>query len=293
MSAGPELAEAAYAKINLTLRIVGRRPDGYHALESLVCFARVGDQLTLRPGAALGLDVHGQRADAAGPRDQNLVLKAARAFAERVRGLTLGHFTLLKRLPAGAGLGGGSADAAAALRLLARANGLSLADPRLMAAALASGADVPVCVDSTPRWMRGLGEILSAPLQLPELQAVLVFPGTPLATKDVFAGFRAGEASQAPVSTLPESNGEIVRSTLLEWLAGEGNDLERPAIARLPLIADVLAALRAQPGCELARMSGSGSACFAIFPSQRSADAAARALAARERWWVEATCLGG
>ncbi|MGA7610054.1 MAG: 4-(cytidine 5'-diphospho)-2-C-methyl-D-erythritol kinase, partial [Xanthobacteraceae bacterium] len=105
MSARPELVEAAYAKINLTLRIVGRRLDGYHALESLVCFARVGDQLTLRPGAALGLDVHGPRAEAAGPRDQNLVLKAARALAERVRGLTLGHFTLLKRLPAGAGLG--------------------------------------------------------------------------------------------------------------------------------------------------------------------------------------------
>ena len=110
---------------------------------------------------------------------------------------------------------------------------------------------------------------------------------------DGLAGFCAGEASQAPVSAMPESNGEIARSTLLEWLAGEGNDLERPAIARLPLIGDVLAALRAQHGCELARMSGSGSACFAIFPSQRSADAAARALAVRERWWVEATCLGG
>jgi 4-diphosphocytidyl-2-C-methyl-D-erythritol kinase len=287
-----KLTEAACAKINLTLRIVGRRPDGYHALESLVCFAAVGDRLTLRAGARLGLEVNGPRADAAGPLDQNLILKAARALAERVSGLATGHFSLEKRLPAGAGLGGGSADAAAALRLLAHANRLSLADQRLMAAALATGADVPVCLDSTSRWMRGLGDILSAPLRLPPLEAVLVFPGVPLATKDVFAGFRVGEATKAPATVLPEMDGEIVRATLLEWLAREVNDLEPPAVARLPVIGDVLGALRAQPGCELARMSGSGSACFAIFASRRSADAAAGALAVNKGWWVEATSLG-
>jgi 4-diphosphocytidyl-2-C-methyl-D-erythritol kinase len=288
-----ELTEPADAKINLTLRIMGRRPDGYHTLESLVCFAGVGDQVTLRPGAKLGLDVHGPRAEAAGPCDQNLVLKAARALADRVSGLTLGHFTLLKRLPAGAGIGGGSADAAAALRLLARANRLSLADPRLMAAALTTGADVPVCVDSKPRLMRGLGEILSEPLRLPQLEAVLVFPGIPLVTRDVFAAFHGSGADQATAaSAMPGLNGHVARSALLEWLAPQGNDLERSAIARLPVIADVLGALRAQPDCELARMSGSGSACFAIFASQQSAGAAAHALAVREGWWVEATCLG-
>jgi len=294
---GLELTERASAKINLTLRVVGRRPDGYHTLESLVCFAGIGDQVTLHSGARLGFEVNGPRADAAGPLDQNLVLKAARALAERVGGLTTGHFSLHKRLPAGAGLGGGSADAAAALRLLAHANQLSLADPRLMAAALATGADVPVCVDSKPRWMRGLGEILSEPVRLPPLQAVLVFPGVPLATKDVFAAFHQNgahkvTAAPAPLA-FPESDREIAPSTLLEWLAPHGNDLESAAVARLPVIAEVLGALRAQSGCAVARMSGSGSACFAIFASQESAAAAERSLSAHTDWWVEATGLGG
>ena len=294
---GLELTERASAKINLTLRVVGRRPDGYHALESLVCFGDVGDRLTLRPGARLGLDVHGPRADAAGPVDHNLVLKAARALADRVGGLLTGHFSLHKQLPAGAGLGGGSADAAAALRLLAHANRLSLADSRLMAAALATGADVPVCVDSKPRWMRGLGEILSEPVRLPPLHAVLVFPGVPLATKDVFAAFHqngANKVTAAPAPlAFPESDREIAPSTLLEWLAPHGNDLESAAVARLPVIAEVLGALRAQSGCALARMSGSGSACFAIFASQEGAAAGARTLAVRKDWSVEETNIGG
>jgi len=212
-------------------------------------------------------------------------------------GLLTGHFSLHKRLPAGAGLGGGSADAAAALRLLAHANRLSLADPRMMAAALATGADVPVCVDSKPRWMRGLGEILSEPVRLPPLHAVLVFPGVPLATKDVFAAFHQNgahkvAAAPAPLA-FPESDREIAPSTLLEWLAPHGNDLESAAVARLPVIAEVLGALRAQSGCAVARMSGSGSACFAIFASQESAAAAERSLSAHTDWWVEATGLGG
>jgi 4-diphosphocytidyl-2-C-methyl-D-erythritol kinase len=289
-----DFAEPAPAKINLTLRVVGRRPDGYHDLESLVCFARAGDRLTLRRGDGLSLDVIGPRAEVAGPPEQNLVLKAARALAARIPDLALGHFTLLKRLPAGAGLGGGSSDAGAALRLLVRANGLGQTDPRVADAALAAGADVPVCVDPRSRWMRGLGEILSDPLKLPSLPVVLVFPGVPLATKDVFATFHA-HAAPAKASAPPvAADWEPAFSTtaLLEWLQGTGNDLEQAAIAKLPLVADVLAALRAQPGCRLARMSGSGSACFAIFASGRTARAAARALS-RPQWWVEPTHLGG
>jgi 4-diphosphocytidyl-2-C-methyl-D-erythritol kinase len=290
--AGPDFAEPAFAKINLTLRVVGRRADGYHELESLVCFARVGDRLSLRAGAPLGLDISGPGASAAGPRDQNLVLKAARALADRIEGLKLGHFTLLKRLPAGAGLGGGSADAAAALRLLAGANQLALNDPRVLSAALATGADVPVCLDQKPRMMRGIGELLSAPLELPHLSAVLVFPGAPLATSAVFAAFCAAAAA-VPASSIPQSrNGAVGARALLEWLQHERNDLEAAAISRLPAIADALAALRAQADCRLARMSGSGSACFAIFPSRRGAHTAARALAARRDWWVEATTFG-
>ncbi len=289
-----DFTEAAPAKINLTLRVVGRRPDGYHDLESLVCFARAGDRLTLRPGDGLSLDVIGPRADVAGPSEQNLVLKAARALAARIPGLALGHLTLLKRLPAGAGLGGGSSDAGAALRLLVRANGLALTDPRVADAALATGADVPVCVDPKSRWMWGLGEILSDPLRLPSLPAVLVFPGAPLATKDVFAAFHAHAtpAKASPAPTVLDSDQAMSDSKLLEWLEAAGNDLERAAIAKLPLVADVLTALRAQPGCRLARMSGSGSACFGIFASGRTARAAARALS-RPQWWVEPTHLSG
>ena len=167
--------------------MVGRRADGYHELESLVVFASVGDRLTFAPGRALALTVGGPTAAAAGELADNLVLKAARALAERVAGLKLGRFDLSKRLPVAAGLGGGSADAAAALRLLARANRLALDDPRLMEAARATGADVPVCLDPRPRVMRGIGDVLSEPLDLPRLPAVLVNPGVAVPTKDVFA----------------------------------------------------------------------------------------------------------
>jgi 4-diphosphocytidyl-2-C-methyl-D-erythritol kinase len=289
-----DFTEPAPAKINLTLRVVGRRPDGYHELESLVCFARAGDRLTLRSSEGLSLDVIGPRAEVAGAPEQNLVLKAARALAARIPDLALGHFTLFKRLPAGAGLGGGSSDAGAALRLLARANGLALSDPRIADAARATGADVPVCVDPNARWMRGLGEILSDPLGLPSLPAVLVFPGVPLATKDVFAAYHAHAAPSeaAPSAIAIDWERTVPAAELLAWLEDMGNDLERPATAQLAAVADVLAALAAQPGCRLARMSGSGSACFGLFASGRSARTAARALA-RPHWWVEPTYLGG
>src|SRR5215471_1991344 len=159
-------ATLAPAKINLTLRIFGRRADGFHELESLVVFAPFGDGLTLRPGGPLDLKVSGPMAGGAGPLADNLVLRAARALAERIEGLRLGRFVLLKRLPSGAGLGGGSADAAAALRLIARINGLALEDGRVHEAARATGADIPVCLDPRPRIMRGIGEILSAPVIL-------------------------------------------------------------------------------------------------------------------------------
>ncbi len=194
-------AEPAPAKVNLTLRVLGRRADGYHDIESLVAFADVGDALTFAPARDLTLTVRGPTAAAAGDTADNLVLKAARALAERVDGLKLGRFALSKRLPVAAGLGGGSADAAAALRLLARANRMTRDDPRLMAAARATGADVPVCLDPRPRFMRGIGEILSEPLDLPRLPAVLVNPGVAVATKDVFAALRLGSVGKAGASS--------------------------------------------------------------------------------------------
>ena len=290
-------AEKAPAKINLTLRVLGGRADGYHELESLVAFAGVGDALTFAPGGALTLAVSGPTAQAAGDNADNLVLKAARALAERIAGLTLGSFALSKRLPVAAGLGGGSADAGAALRLLARANGIALDDPRLMQAAQATGADVPVCLDPKPRLMRGVGDVLSAPLDLPRLFAVLVNPGVAVSTRDVFAALNlaSGPASGGASSPTPlVSEGWGGEPTaFVAALAKDRNDLEAPAIELEPAIANVLAVLQALPDCRLARMSGSGATCFGLFPTNAAAAAAARTLrVGYPQWWVRATVLG-
>jgi 4-diphosphocytidyl-2-C-methyl-D-erythritol kinase len=280
------LAEFAPAKVNLTLAVRGRRADGYHDLESLVVFASVGDRLELEPGGDLRLVVRGPTAKAAGAVQDNLVLKAAAALAARVPTLRAGAFTLVKRLPVAAGLGGGSADAAAALRLLAQANGLAASDERLLAAAAATGADVPVCLASRARMMRGRGEVLAAPLDLPRLPAVLVNPGVALPTRDVFSACTPADAGP-PDGEEPSAEG------LAAFLARHGNDLEAPAIRLQPVIAEVLEALRACAGARLARMSGSGATCFALFPSARAAARAARALReAHPAWWVRPTALG-
>jgi len=282
-------AEKAPAKVNLTLRVIGRRADGYHEIESLVAFAGVGDALTFTPGNALALSVGGPTAAAAGEIADNLVLKAARALAERVERLKLGRFKLSKRLPVAAGLGGGSADAAAALRLLARANGLAPDDPRLMQAARATGADVPVCLDPRPRFMRGIGDVLSDPLDLPRLSAVLLNPGVAVATKDVFTTLAAPAARQ----TAPAAFSTGAAALTAEIARGR-NDLEGPAIALEPAIAEALSVLRNLSGCWLARMSGSGATCFGLFDSMGAARDAARQLqVGYPAWWVRATALRG
>jgi 4-diphosphocytidyl-2-C-methyl-D-erythritol kinase len=286
--------ELAPAKVNLTLRVLGRRADSYHEIESLVVFAAVGDELALTAGRKLRLAVRGPTARAAGVVSDNLVLKAARALAERVEGLKTGTFVLVKRLPVAAGLGGGSSDAAAALRLLARANRIAPGDPRLMEVARLTGADVPVCLDPRPRVMRGIGEILSAPLDLPGLPAVLVNPGVAVPTKDVFAGLRLGSRSEVAASPGPlDRTPAWSRPDLIAALTADRNDLEPPAVALQPAIAEVVAAIGKTAGCELARMSGSGATCFGLYPSNRAAIAAARALRGKHpRWWVRATLFG-
>jgi 4-diphosphocytidyl-2-C-methyl-D-erythritol kinase len=290
------LVESAPAKVNLTLRVLGRRPDSYHEIESLVVFADFGDTLSLSPGGALGLDLRGPRAGQAGDEADNLVIKAARALAERVADLKVGTFHLEKILPVAAGLGGGSADAGAALRLLARANGLALDDPRLGDAARVTGADVPVCLDPRPRLMRGIGEVLSAPLALPPMPALLVNPGVALSTNAVFAGWSA--TASRPVNLDLGGLGGLGKppnfAQFLQVLALHANDLEIPAIKLSPLIAKVLVALRALPGCGVARMSGSGASCFALFASVAEANAAAALLHAKyPDWWLRSTVLAG
>jgi 4-diphosphocytidyl-2-C-methyl-D-erythritol kinase len=286
------LVERAPAKVNLTLVVLGRRRDGYHSLDSLVVFARLGDRLTLSPGRPLALRLRGVTAAQAGALDDNLVLKAARVLAAEVPGLKLGRFTLEKRLPVAAGLGGGSSDAGAALRLLARANGIARDDPRLFRAARRIGADVPVCLDPRPRRMRGTGEILSPPLTVPRLAAVLVNPAVAVPTREVFAqlGLRPG-ASRKRAGRPQAAPGDL--DGVVAMLARQGNDLEAAAIKLKPVISRVLAALRRDPGCQFARMSGSGATCFGLFQSSRAAAAAARRLAAAHpRWWVKTTTLG-
>jgi len=276
----------APAKINLTLRVIGRRADGYHELESLVAFADVGDTLTLTPGDETTLHVAGPFGGVCGETKDNLVLKAAAALAARVPEMRGGAFGLEKKLPVASGIGGGSSDAAAALRLMARANGIALDDPRLAAAALAVGADVPVCVAAKARVMRGIGEVLSAPLAMPRLQAVLVNPGVPTATRDVFRAFAGLHGDSTPLGDVPQAG-------LLEFLRAHGNDLTPAAIACVPAVGEVLDVLATLADVRLARMSGSGSTCFAVFDEPSAAAAAAETLAAAyPDWWVSAATLG-
>ena len=282
----------APAKINLSLHVLGRRQDGYHELESLVAFAGSGDMLTLVPGPDLTLTVRGPTAAAAGDGGDNLVLKAARALANRRPGLTFGAFSLTKRLPVAAGIGGGSSDAAAALRLLAEANGIGLDDPVLMAAASETGADVPVCLDRKARMMRGIGEALGPCLALPPMMALLVNPGVKVETRDVFGrmGLRAGERQHLP--SHPTLAPEAGRDALFGSLRRARNDMEAAASVLAPVIGDVLAVIAAAPGCRLARMSGSGATCFGLFDDCR---ATARAVKVIRRghpgWWVASTLL--
>jgi 4-diphosphocytidyl-2-C-methyl-D-erythritol kinase len=288
------LVDHAPAKVNLTLRVLGRRADGYHEIESVVVFAAAADRLGFVPGGGLALTLRGPTAGLTGTPDDNLVLKAARALSGDIPGLALGRFQLDKRLPVAAGLGGGSADAAAALRLLARANRLKHDDPRLYAAARVTGADVPVCLDPQPRLMRGIGEVLSAPLALPPFPAVLVNPGVAVPTREVFAALRIAASPPRATTNIDVLAQARTRAAALELIAAHPNDLEAAAVGIAPAIADVLEALRSLPGCKLARMSGSGATCFGLFSSVRAASAGATVLrAAQPRWWVRASVLGG
>lgn len=285
------LRTRAPAKINLTLRIIGRRTDGFHDLASLVVFSGAADLLSLTPNSALSLTVKGRTAAAAGPDADNLVLRAARAFSAEVPGAQLGAFLLEKRLPVAAGLGGGSSDAAAALRLLGRLNGLAPDDPRLFAAARATGSDVPVCLDPRARLMEGVGDVLSPPLALPPLAGVLVNCGVAVPTAAVFRqlGLAPGGAFDGPSlpAVLPSGRAKLVAA-----IAAVPNDLEPPAVAVAPKIAEVIDRLAAQPEARLVRMSGSGATVFALTDDCRAAAALARrVLAAEPDWWVKPTIL--
>ncbi|MGQ4275298.1 4-(cytidine 5'-diphospho)-2-C-methyl-D-erythritol kinase [Terrihabitans sp. B22-R8] len=286
------LTARAPAKINLTLRVLGRRIDGYHELESLVAFAGTCDLVALDPERSFGLDIDGPTAAAAGPDSDNLVIRAGRALEERVPGLRLGRFTLKKRLPVAAGLGGGSSDAAAALRLLAQLNGLDIADPRIAEAAAEVGSDVPVCLTPSARMFGGRGEEVSAPMALPPLYTVLVNPGVHLSTADVFRALKLKPGAPGPSRPSFDPDFAVGFEALLGLLNDDVNDLEPPARALSPQISEALEAVAGTEGCRFARMSGSGATVFGLFDDCHAAARAARSLrAAHPAYWVKPTLL--
>lgn len=286
------LTENARAKINLTLRVLGRREDGYHVLESLVSFADVADEVSLRVGVPAAVTADGDFASAID--GENLLARTLAELRGEAARLALGAVHLTKRLPVAAGLGGGSADAAALLRLVQRAN-LDTADAaaidwRTIAARL--GADVPVCLANAPALMWGIGERLlplpPAPGAPPALPAVLVNPGMPLATRDVFRALAASKLD-LPAAT-PSAPMLATAADLVAYMRATGNDLQGPALRLLPRIGEIQAALRAQAGCLHAALSGSGPTCYALFATAGDAEAARAAIArARPGWWVVAT----
>jgi 4-diphosphocytidyl-2-C-methyl-D-erythritol kinase len=282
----------APAKVNLTLHILGRRADGWHELDSLVAFAGCCDWLSFELGEPLSLSVDGPTAEAAGESGDNLILRAARALKDRAPEIRLGRFHLRKNLPVAAGLGGGSSDAAAALRALAHENHLVPDDPRLRAAAEATGADVPVCLVPRARRMSGLGEKLAPLLSLPPLFAVLVNPRVAVATPAVFArlGLARGAPSGLGASPLPPAGAD--RPATIAILRDGRNDMQAAACMLAPEVSEVLDALSASEGAALVRMSGSGATCFALLDDRRATMRAAREIArAHPRWWVRPTIL--
>ncbi len=282
-AAGRPFSSAAPAKLNLYLHVTARRADGYHELDSLIAFAAPFDHVRAETADEFSLRVGGPFApqlDAAG--GQNLVEVAARHLAELARIKPAARITLDKQLPVAAGIGGGSSDAAAALRVLISLWRLAPDADELQALALALGADVPMCLHGETCFAGGIGDALDAAPALPDCALLLVNPELALATPAVFAARKGAFSAPARFAEAPADC-----AALAEILAARRNDLEAPAMALAPVIGDVLEALRGLPGCLLARMSGSGATCFALFDGAAEAAAAGEILRARHGdWWI-------
>ncbi len=284
------LRDIAHAKLNLTLEVLGRRGDGYHELRSLVAFTEIGDALAFEPEGDLALVIEGPFAGAL--QGSNLVTAAAEAAKTLVPGVALGRFRLDKRLPVAAGLGGGSADAAAALRLLARANPGQLPVAAIENLAASLGSDVTACIRSRPALMTGRGERVTPVEGLPPCGVLLVNPGVPLASGAVYGALGAPPLSErrSEPPAIPSFAGDF--DALVAYADARANDLEPAAIELVPEIADVLAALKGLEGARLVRLSGSGPTCFALFATEAEAKRAAATIsAAQPSWWVVATRL--
>lgn len=274
----PPSVGIASAKINLALHVTGCRSDGYHLLDSLVVFTKLGDRLTVsRAEAETSFAVSGPFAQGVPTGEENLVLRALSLF-DRKLGVDI---LLEKNLPHPAGIGGGSADAAMALRLISQTLGWQMPTGREI---LGLGADVPVCLKDFPQRMQGIGDFLSDAPKLPPMWIVLVNPGVPSPTNLVFNGLESKE--NTPLDPMDWTDAD----SFWEWLGAQRNDLEKPAMELVPEIAHCLDALRATQGCLLARMSGSGATCFGLFHEAETADLAAAALRETHlKWWAVAS----
>ena len=267
--------------------MIGRRADGYHLLDSLVAFADIGDRVTARPAAGLSLEIVGPEAAALAAEPDNLVLRAARLLAGAA-GIDAGAALYLeKNLPVASGIGGGSSDAAAAMRALARLWQVAIDSEALASLALSLGADLPVCLDAIPAWVGGIGERIDPAPALPSVGILLANPRRALATAAVFAARHGPFGAPARFAPVPADGAGFARALL-----DRRNDLTEAAIGLVPEIADVLTALRHLPGALIARMSGSGATCFALFAERAAAERARAALAAAEPgWWCAAGAL--
>ncbi|MEM9635494.1 MAG: 4-(cytidine 5'-diphospho)-2-C-methyl-D-erythritol kinase [Pseudomonadota bacterium] len=281
--------ELARAKVNLALHIIGQRPDGYHLLDSLVVFPQIGDRVALEPAASLDLRVEGPFArDLDGSSDNNLVLKAVRAFAESA-GTPVPNvrLTLTKRLPVASGIGGGSSDAATTLRLLEDYSGNYLPEEVLHRLALSLGADVPVCLFPEPQIMRGIGDELRSGPQLPVCGIVLVNPKVGVSTSDVFRNM--ARRDNPPMPELPQRFNSM--GQLTECLSECRNDMQEPAVSLCPEIGNVLSALQADSRIAFARMSGSGATCFGLCELRDAMNIERQLRTANREWWIASGSL--
>lgn len=279
------VTESAPAKINLFLHVGNRREDGFHPLQSLAVFTDMGDRLTFESAPDLSLKIEGPFSEGLAGEGDNLVLRAARALGQDGASITL-----TKNLPVASGIGGGSSDAAAALRGLRRLWDADTDDAALQALAAGLGSDIPVCVNAATSFMEGRGEILRAARSMPRIAMLLVNPGVAVPTKDVFAALqtRSGVEMALPQGRFSDT------ADLLRFLDTTRNDLEAPARAIQPVIGEVLTALAGLPGALFTRMSGSGATCFGIFADDDCCRRAAQALkGAHPDWWIAPTFVPG
>lgn len=286
-----ERSALAPAKVNLFLHVGPVDAAGYHPLASLVAFADIGDRVTVAPADRLSLTVEGPFASDLAGNDDNLILRALRALGEAAGiGEPALAVSLDKRLPIAAGLGGGSSDAGAALKLARDLLGTGLADDALADIAATIGADGPMCLHACTAWAEGRGEQLTPEPCLPPLPALLINPGVASPTGEVYRAYDAGLPAAADRPSPPP---DWRAATVIDWLKEQRNDLQPAAVARAPAIGEVLAVAASLPGVRLVRMSGSGATVFALFDTPAEAVSASRLLATnRPRWWIASTNLG-